>query len=312
MNEIEVLKAVESLKPEAWWEWQIPLYLFFGGIAAGLMVLIAARYLVDPGDARSRVFRLLAWLSPLLLSLGMLALWLDLEKRWHVMRFYLAFRPTAPMSWGAWILLAVYPFVVLFALSELPLRVRARLPRPLERLATWGDEPKIKRRIAVGTALVGAALGLYTGILLSSISARPLWSSSVLGPLFLVSGLSTAAGAMLLFRISDWERAALSRIDTGLLGLEVLLLGILLLGLATGGSAAREAGGLLLGGAYTASFWSFVVIGGLAVPLFVEGREMLGRQGSRWVVPVLILVGGLALRWILVAAGQTSGWQAIR
>lgn len=311
MNEVEILKSVEHVKPEAWWEWQIPLYLFLGGIAAGLMVLIAVRYLVDPQDVRSRVFRHLAWLSPLLLSLGMFALWLDLEKRWQVMRFYLAFRPTAPMSWGAWILLAVYPFVVLFALSELPESSRARMPVRLRRLAEWAEAPAVKRRIAIGTALVGVALGVYTGILLSAISARPLWSSSVLGPLFLTSGLSTAAGTMLLFRISAWERKALSRIDTGLLGLEIVLLGIFLLTLVTGGSAARQAGALLLGGPYTASFFTIVVIAGLAVPLLVEGREMLGHHGSRWLVPALILVGGFALRWILVAAGQTSGWHTL-
>ena len=34
---------------------------------------------------------------------------------------------------------------------------------------------------------------IYTGILLSSLGARPLWASGILGPLFLVSGLSTAA-----------------------------------------------------------------------------------------------------------------------
>ena len=105
---LDKLKAVPYLETEHWWEWQIPLYLFLGGIAAGVMVLAAARVLVDPNDERSRTFRLLTWLSPLLLSLGMFALWLDLEKRWQVYRFYMAVRPLAPMSCGAWILLAVH------------------------------------------------------------------------------------------------------------------------------------------------------------------------------------------------------------
>ena len=37
------------------------------------------------------------------------------------------------------------------------------------------------------------ALGIYTGILLGSFSARPFWNSGALGPLFLVSGMSSAA-----------------------------------------------------------------------------------------------------------------------
>ena len=39
----------------------------------------------------------------------------------------------------------------------------------------------------------GIALGIYTGILLSAMVARPLWNSAILGPLFLFSGLSAAA-----------------------------------------------------------------------------------------------------------------------
>ena len=39
----------------------------------------------------------------------MLALWLDLAHRLWAWRFYAVFRPTSPMSWGAWILCLVYP-----------------------------------------------------------------------------------------------------------------------------------------------------------------------------------------------------------
>ena len=40
---------------------------------------------------------------------------------------------------------------------------------------------------------LGVVLGIYTGILLSAFGARPLWNSAVLGLLFLISGLSSAA-----------------------------------------------------------------------------------------------------------------------
>jgi len=311
MNELDVLKATPHIAAHHWWEWQIPVYLFLGGIAAGLMVLTSLRVLREPDGARSATFRLLTWLAPLVLSLGMVALWLDLERRWHVPRFYMALQPKAPMSWGAWILLAVYPLVLLFALGELPERLRGRLGARLRHLAEWADRPATKRRLAWGNVLVGAALGLYTGILLSTMSARPLWSSSVLGPLFLVSGLSTAAALMLLFRIEGGERHVLSRLDLGLILLEMALLAILFLGLMTGGETQQRAGRLLLGGPYTAAFFSIVVSAGLLVPLIAEVWEIRGNGGSRWFVPALILIGGFALRWILVSAGQTSGWQAL-
>ena len=42
-------------------------------------------------------------------------------------------------------------------------------------------------------SVVGIGLGIYTGILLGAFPSRPFWNSSLLGPLFLVSGLSTGA-----------------------------------------------------------------------------------------------------------------------
>jgi protein NrfD len=44
--------------------------------------------------------------------------------------------------------------------------------------------------------VLGVALGIYTGILLNTMVARPLWNSAILGPLFLVSGLSAGAAVM--------------------------------------------------------------------------------------------------------------------
>ena len=242
-------------------------------------MLTSARILRNPGEERSATFRLLAWLAPVALSLGMLALWLDLERRWNVPRFYLAFRPKAPMSWGAWILLAVYPFVLLLALGELPAKFRTKIGSRLAALAEWADRPAIKRRLAWGNAVVGAALGIYTGVLLSTMSARPLWASSVLGPLFLVSGLSTAAALMLLFRVETRERHLLSRLDLGLIVLELILLSVFLLGMMTGAEVQQRAGRLLLGGPYTAAFFSLVVASGLLVPLFAEGWEVAGNRG---------------------------------
>ena len=49
----------------------------------------------------------------------MLALFLDLEFKKHVYRFYLAFLPSSPMSWGSWILILVYPAALLLGLGSL-------------------------------------------------------------------------------------------------------------------------------------------------------------------------------------------------
>ncbi len=58
--------------------------------------------------------------------------------------------------------------------------MRSSAPDPLQALA-WSN------------IVLGVALGIYTGILLDTMVARPLWNSAILGPLFLFSGLSAGA-----------------------------------------------------------------------------------------------------------------------
>jgi len=307
-NELDIARHSHLVDPQLHvWGWEIPLYLFLGGLAAGVMVLTALM-LARPGE-RSRAMRWLPFAAPLLVSAGMAALFLDLEHKAFVWRFYLAFRWTSPMSWGAWILLLVYPASLLTALAALddgqagwlagkagPLgglvgALRAfALPR-----AAW---------LARANAIVGVGLGLYTGVLLSTLGARALWSSALLGPLFLVSGISTGAALLMLFRVSDEERHLLARWDLWAIGAEVLLLGLFLVGLATGDAASHAAAGLLLGGPFTSAFWTLVVLAGLAVPAALELLETRLHLRATVMAPSLVLVGGLALRVVMVAAGQ--------
>ena len=293
------------------WGWEIPVYLFLGGLSAGVMVLSA--WLSRSSSARPRAVRLAPLAVPVLLSAGMLALFLDLANRAHVVRFYLAFEPASPMSWGAWILVLVYPAALALAAAGLTADEAAalaawrplsalRLGAPLARLAGWCRARAAG--LATANAVLGAGLGVYTGILLGSLGARAAWSSPMLGPLFLVSGVSTAAALLMLLPVGPDAHHRLRRWDVAAILLELALLGLYLLGLATGGDAARGAAHLFLGGGYTAPFWALVVAAGLLVPLALEGLEARRGLAPTVVAPALLLVGGFALRWILVSAGQ--------
>jgi len=309
MHELDTARFSHLVDPHLHvWGWEIPVYLFLGGMAAGIM--IAGALLAGRPD-RSRAARWLGLAAPLLVTVGMGALFLDLANREHVFRFYLALRPQSPMSWGAWILLVVYPVTLLSWLGALdeadaervatragPLGAAVRSARgfALERAGCL-------RRVSLGT---GVALGVYTGILLSALGARALWSSALLGPLFLASGFSTGAALLLLFPVSDEERHLVGRWHLGAVGAEVALLALFLLGLVAGNEASRRAAGLLLGGPFTGPFWALVVVAGLGVPALAEVLERRLSLRPTVVAPVLVLVGGLALRWILVSAGQVS------
>jgi len=310
MTEIDVARHSRMIDPSLHiWGWEIPVYLFLGGMAAGSMILTSLLWMRR--EDRSPAVRWLAFAAPLLVSVGMAALFLDLSYRLHVWRFYLSFRWTSPMSWGAWVLVLVYPVTILVALAGLDDAQAERVVSFLGRFGLGGLARAARDygrahapRLRWANLATGIALGVYTGILLSTLGARALWSSALLGPLFLASGLSSGAAMYLLFRLPAEERTFFSRWDLLAIGLEVVLLALFLVGLVTSGAGGKEAAELLLGGRYTAPFWALVVIGGLAMPFLLEMLESRLHLRATLAAPVLVLAGGLALRWIMVAAGQ--------
>jgi formate-dependent nitrite reductase membrane component NrfD len=289
------------------WGWEIPVYLFLGGWVAGSMIIAGwlARQERRPGDGC--VCHVLPWLSLVLLSLGMGALFLDLEHKLYVWRMYLTLQPASPMSWGGWILILVYPVLLLGALASVPADLLSRWPA-VAGLAARLRSPPAAGRLGAVSIVAGVALGIYTGILLSSLGARPLWASAALGPLFLVSGLSTGAAFAHLIARNPEEQSALLRADNVFLAVELALIGLILVGLLTAGAVHANAAALLLGGPYTAVFWVFVVGLGIVLPLLLQTLMTSHRIPHTVVAPLLVIGGGLALRFVVVSAGQYSHW----
>jgi protein NrfD len=69
-----------------------------------------------------------------------------------------------------------------------------------------------------------------------------------------------------------------------------------------------QAAALFLGGPYTAVFWVFVVAMGVAIPLFIQSRAVRHKVQHTPLAPILVIAGGLALRFVIVYAGQASHW----
>jgi formate-dependent nitrite reductase membrane component NrfD len=293
------------------WGWEIPVYLFLGGWTAGVLILCGWALWTGRRNGRPHATFSLASsgllaLGLVAISVGMLALFLDLEHQAYVWRLYLSFEPASPMSWGAWILLLVYPVLAAGVLLDPP----AWLERLAPAFAVWarrqGGAPAVRRGVGLAAVIAGVALGIYTGILLSALGARPLWSSALLGPLFLVSGLSTGAAFAHWASPDPAERELLARLDNQFLLVELVMIGLFVLGLASASEAHAQAAGLLLGGPFTAVFWVGVVGLGIVVPLAIQSLAVTHRIAHTPLAPVMVLLGGLALRVVIVSAGQAS------
>ena len=289
------------------WGWEIPVYLFLGGWVAGSMVLTGVLQRKARAPGRSSVSDRLPWVGLLLISIGMGALFLDLEHKLYVWRMYLTLQPLSPMSWGGWILLLVYAVLMLGALATLSDGWLDRWPA-LAAAARQLNSHAATRWLGFANIVVGIALGIYTGILLSGLGARPLWASAALGPLFLVSGLSAGAAFAHVIAPEHDEQVQLIHLDILFLVAELGLIALFLVGHLTSGAVHAQAAQLLLGGPYTAVFWVFVVGLGILLPLVIQSLMVTGRIPHTLVAPLLVLLGGLALRFVIVFAGQYSEW----
>ena len=298
------------------WGWEIPVYLFLGGFTAGIMVLSGwylwrGRRNPRPHPTFSLASSGLFLLGLGTISAGMLALFLDLGHKPYVWRLYLTMKPWSPMSWGSWILLLVYPVLVAAVLLDPPAIVLRWLPAtgPLSR--RLAGDLRFRKALGFVSMATGIGLGLYTGILLSALGARPLWSSGLLGPLFLASGLSSSAAFAHWASPEPEERRQMAWLDNLFLTIELFVIGLLLVDLASSTAANAEAARLLLGGPFTAVFWVGVVGLGIVLPLIVQSLAVTHRIIHTPIAPILVMLGGLALRFVIVYAGQYSHWHRL-
>lgn len=289
----------------------IPWYLFLGGLAGGTMTIGALADLLGGSRERLRNFaRVAAYITVPVIIAGGLALSFHLGKPERGFAFPLFF--TNYQSWmtiGGWILGAFAPVSLVYA-------------------AAWYFN--IDRRIRRVMAMVGAPLGLlmslYTGFLLSAAWVVPgdrwyvpLWDNRYLPILFVLSGLSTGLAACGLSALTGgqarderWAAADIASLaDVVAIVAEGIWVYIFLASLGGGTVGQQLAYKLLTQGDLAPWFWWGFVAAGIAVPLLASAAHMVSERTFHarigWVVYgkfILVLAGGLMLRYIIVWGGD--------
>ncbi len=290
------------------WHWQIPLYLFLGGLAAGILFFAGLYTIMGKEKTYTTVVTKTPLLVPIILLLGLFALFLDLKHKLFFWRLYTTIRIESPMSWGAWVLMIITPLSFIWA----AINIRKVFPRwdwkfkfmyQLEAFFT-----KYKLTLAWMMMISSVILGVYTGILFSAFNARPLWNTSILGPLFLASGLSAGVAVIMLMSKNHQEKTVFARIDIGIIAVEMFLIVHMFMGFLASTQVQQDAAELFLGGPYTAYFWIFVVILGMIVPVLLEILELKKYKIPVIIPSALVLFGSLMLRFLIAFAGQESRW----
>jgi len=308
------------------WGFGIPLYLFIGGLAAGILLFATYFYIKGKADEMPVTVKISTIIPPIIIMIGLFFLIEDLHHKLYFWQLMIHFKVASPMSWGTWILTIVLFISILWPLSFIEDIKKYFEENNKKRFAKWAGvvenltkkipflpkiiELTVKNRtvLAYVTFFLSIALGIYTGILLSSFNARPLWNTSILGPLFLVSGVSTGAAAIMWISNNKKEKTLFSKIDLVLIGVELTLIFLMFLGMAWGTEVYQQTAAMFLGGEFTAVFWGVFVIMGLILPAVLETLELKGFHVPIAIPAFLILAGGLLFRVIMVVAGQISAF----
>jgi formate-dependent nitrite reductase membrane component NrfD len=284
------------------WAWWIILYFFVGGIAGTAFLLASLLHLVGrPADRP--VVRLGYYLAFVGVLVSGFLLTIDLTRPlrfWHMLiesnTGRLMFKSWVPMSVGSWglLLFGLFSFLAaLSALSEERTNIGLLQSPPVRFLRRRGPSMAI--------AVLGSGFGLflagYTGVLLA-VTNRPIWAdSNLLGLLFIVSGASTGAAALILLAI--WRRAGhlesiawLAWFDRRILVLELMVLIVFLISL---GSVAR-----VFFGWWGAALLVGVIGIGILAPLLLERGHRANAPRALVRSASLVLVGGLLLRVVVL------------
>jgi formate-dependent nitrite reductase membrane component NrfD len=289
----------EKVERQSHWRWRIAFYLFLAGTGAGayLVAILAdlfwqeAAYLSKNGVLWGTGFVILG-IPFLILDLGrkerFLRAGINPRIAWIGRGFYILsiFIILGVIHIGLWI----WPFNVL----EINRAFRLTL--------------------AVVNGIFAFGVILYTGLLLKSMKSIHFWDTPLIVILFVLSALSTGVISLVLSSLNYLAGNGngdvlnvLLRVDLILIFFESLVLAFYLGTMSGTSEASHKSVSSLLLGDLKLLFWGGVVLCGLVIPLVLKSIEVfsmgLETAGLVFVSSLMILIGGLLLRYSILAAG---------
>lgn len=303
--------------------WGLPVifYLYLAGLGAGAITVSGSVLLRKGGFGASRfsVARCGALIGPFPVMLGTFLIIFELGQPFRALNLFKVIN-LSPMSIGTWLLAVFIVLSILYAATF------------ISPSAGGGDRlAPVRRALAWLCVPLGLSVAIYTGILLGAMPSRPFWNSPILAGLFMLSALSSGVAAIVLMGVffrrkspnpdirADYKNSSylLTASDTLLLGGELLVIFLFIMfAHLTIGDVRYAVGAILPGGYLAPAFWGLVVIIGLLIPFFIElyqivpkllyGREFRTAPYVEVMVPIAILIGGFALRYVIVIAGQIT------
>jgi polysulfide reductase chain C len=307
------------------WNWLVAVDLFGAGLSAGAFIVSATAYFLGR-EKYETMTRIGAYIAPFPVIVGILCLIFDLERPHLFWKLLLTFRPGSVMSLGAWLLFLFSFFSIGHFYLWLPerfdyLKIIPAIQKNRFLGRFRGDNLTKARGLVAGFGIpISIGVGIYTGVLLGVLTARPFWNNPMLPMLFLVSAMMTGSASICFvgcfikgFRGMSRENVNSNKfmihsIDFTLMVFSVISVFLFVLGLYVSPRSSTGAVQLIMGGPFTFLFWVVVVGVGILVPLAFEVYEQVElREHNPWISGIItssVLIGGFMMRYLVIYAGQ--------
>ncbi|MEO5360395.1 MAG: polysulfide reductase NrfD [Nitrospirota bacterium] len=299
------IKRTQTLR-EIYWNYLITFYLFSAGISAGAMIVSIAADFINPAKYVS-VVRAGAYIAPFPIMAGMVGLVFDLERPWLFWLLLTTFQYKSIMSVGAWIISLFSGVSIVYFIINLPkdyLKLKSKT----------GTINTIK---LLGFVL-STCVALYTGLLLSTLTARPLWNTPMIPVLLFISaivdGLAAISLALCLKRGgwgTDIPYSFITKVDFTLLYFLSLATAVFLIGMGRSTESAVSALAVVTCGGFSVSFWIGFVAAGIVIPFIAAAYELFSKVKTHkpwlsFISSSLALLGGYIVRSVIIDAGQLT------
>ena len=300
-----------------YWEAPIVIYLFLGGLGGGIMFLTAVlSFFVLPGagfTGTEPLFFASMFIALAALAVGCFFLVFELGQPLVFWRVWTT--ATAIIKWGATLLVFAMFSTIFWLLGSIDI-----LPLDWAFLgAVAGFFAPAQGVMLTIAGIAGFGIMVYTGVMLSTLKAHAFWATPALPVLFTISATSTACAAIALalgawpmafsldvVEVEEFIHGIIHVVDIVLVCAEITVLLIMVLSfLGAGNVTAKAVARRWVKGKTAPLFWVGMIGFGLVIPLILYvGGE--GSAASTVVAPVLVLCGGLLLRYLCVYSDERA------
>jgi len=282
----------------AHWGWRIAWFLWFVGIAGMGSV---AYYFVRKAALAYVIFGSLA--------VGLVLVVSHLGRWWNLPRTLWTMVTSGIFNYTSWMIVGIVLLSVHLVLSAVLVASHVPWLERFEWLKWTGTLSRANVFLAI-YAFLGFMATVYSGFLITQASGIPLWNTSLIPVLWVVSGSIAAIAVIELMYVFGLVESSVStlavRLGIGLDAIKLLaVLGFLHVALAYGSAGARIGATAMATGEYALMTWGGVIVLGILVPLAIGAYTVLVKKSKALLVvsSVAALAGVFFLRAVVLLSG---------